>query len=657
MVTTSKFVQLNDHILLEYIYNSKIINTADSSFLRIINVYNSSLNYLSYNPSNFIKPKQLTNNILDNTVQPIDDNRWAHFDTDRPIKFFEQNNKMLRFEGVWEDLQSNIDVLYDTIKIHIVSGWNFTDTAGFVIRAAYVDKTLNNVIYVANHAYLKEDTNINFNPRPIFLGNRTYDKYIEFSIPSLNNLSNINTELGNIFLTTNQNILTQTFDYQNAKLNILFYDVGNYVLENGQTILKTTMPIDNDTVGLIRIDIDPFDPMSQLYAVVQESVTGDYFELFPSYEGSFIEDFIYSQMAKFNYSYTLIHDIEVYEQISNFGDYTEIMSQKFTYFQDSGFDKPFKFRPIIENNNAITFTIDYTIRLYNKTNESQVIRKASLTYPNANKYGRSMTHIGIDSSYQPMRIVNKIVNNDNVSEFSNLYSKKNYINNVLTSQGSSILQYAVINTKNICVNNYTLFVDNITTTTNILFDGTKQYVDNIKFKQIVDSDIIYGQGDAIIYLTEFDNFIKFKIYKVDGISNIAIPYSDIVNSPNTIFYLIFFDSTGKKIRITQYSDKANIADLQSGEILFKIPALNAVDIIKSIDKRFYITFENRIPQQVTGSSSLNVKSDFEVVLYQGKADVASNYKIDNNNDFNTKQNSLIVLAQQLQTAIDLQRNL
>lgn len=653
MLTTSKFIQLTPYALLEYEYNSKVINTRDSSFLRIINVFNNSLNYISYNPADFVKPKQLTGNVLDYTIQPIDDNRWVHFDLDRPIRFFEQQNQMLRFEGIWDDLDSNLNVIYDTIRVHLISGYNFSDKAGFIIRAAYVDKTLNNVIYVANYAYLKEDTNIKLNKHPIFLGNRTYDRYIELLIPSLNDLTNNNKQLGSIFLTTNNNILTQTFDYNSSKINILFYDVGNYVLENGQTILKTVLPIDNDTLGLIRIDVEPFDPMAQIYAVIQECATGDYFELYPSYQGEFIEDFLYDRSTKYNEQFMIIHDIELYEQISNFGDYTEILSQKFTYFQESGFDKPFKFRPVIENSNAITFTIDYTIRIFNKTNESQIIRKASLTYPNAKKYGRYLSKINIDTSYQPMRIVNKIVNNENINDSISLYNYNRY-NALSNSVGQQLTAYLTIDPKHICVNNYTLFVDSITTN-KILFDGKKQYVNNITFKELANSDLIYGQGDAVIYLTEFDNFIKFRIYKHDGSSSVPEVYSSIV-TPNTVFYLVCFDSSNRKIRISQYSDKSNInANLLAGEILFKIPASDAIKILKSTNNKFYITFENKIPQQIIGSSTLNTKSDFEVVLYTGKVDRASNFHLDNNNEFNLKKNALITLADQLQKTIDIQK--
>lgn len=649
MVTSSKYIQLTNYALLEYVYNSKVINTRDSSFLRIINVLNNSLNYVSYNPENFVKPKQLTNNTLDNSTQPIDDNRWIHFDIDRPIRFFEQQNKILRFEGVWDDLDSDIDVTYDTVKVHILSGWNSEDSEGFIIRCAYVDKTLNNVVYVANHVYLKNDENIKLNPKPLYLGNRLYDRYIEISIPSLNDLSHANNDLGAIFLTTNENILTQTFDYNNAKLNILFYDIGNYVTENGQVILKTVLPLDNSSNGLIRIDVEPYDNLSQLSATLQESLSGDYFELFPSFQGEFIEDFIYDRVSRYGDSYMVIHDIEVYEQISNFGDYAEIFTQKFTYFQEEGFDKPFKFRPVIENNNAISFTIDYTIRLYNKKTETQVVRKSSLTYPNAKKYGRKMVHLNIDSSFQPMRVVNKIINNDSSVESASFYNYKKYVDSVLSSQGQNVVNYIPFDNKSICINNSTLFVDSINS--NIFSDG-KTFTNNVTFKEIANSNLIFGQGDAVIYLTEFDNFIKFRIFKHDGTDIVPQLQTSLVGSTTTVFYLVFFNSNGSKIRIEQYSDKSSVnTNLNAGEILFKIKASDSVDILKSADKRFYITFENKIPSQVQGTTVANIKSDFEVVLYNGKVDSMANYKIDSNNEFDLKQKALITLAEQLQKIV------
>jgi hypothetical protein len=181
--TTSQFISTGvDNFLLELEYNSKIISTRDVSFLRLKNLFAGSINYLSYNPEDYNKAQLLTGNILDVTAQPISDTEFVHFDTDRPIRYFEQRNDII-FESLWHDISEEIFVTYNTLRIHVLSGYTFSDIAGLISRIAYVDNNFNQV-FVANIAYLKEDT-INFNSKPLRLVDKIYDRYIEFRFPSI----------------------------------------------------------------------------------------------------------------------------------------------------------------------------------------------------------------------------------------------------------------------------------------------------------------------------------------------------------------------------------------------------------------------------------------------------------------------------------------
>jgi hypothetical protein len=66
MRTSSTYIPIDkDYDLLEFEYTSKVISTKDSSFLRIKNTLSGSINYLSYNPLNYTKVKNLTGNVID----------------------------------------------------------------------------------------------------------------------------------------------------------------------------------------------------------------------------------------------------------------------------------------------------------------------------------------------------------------------------------------------------------------------------------------------------------------------------------------------------------------------------------------------------------------------------------------------------------------
>jgi hypothetical protein len=70
------------------------------------------------------------------------------------------------------------------------------------------------------------------------------------------------------------------------------------------------------------------------------------------------------------------------------------------------------FRPIIKNaNTAISFTINYVLRLYNTVDATQIIKQASLTSFETQKYGRQMVQINLGVVPTVANVYNQI-NND-----------------------------------------------------------------------------------------------------------------------------------------------------------------------------------------------------------------------------------------------------
>ena len=80
--------------------------------------------------------------------------------------------------------------------------------------------------------------------------------------------------------------------------------------------------------------------------------------------------------------------------------------------QDTDFDEPVLFRPIIKNaNSAISFSINYVLRLYNKADATQIIKNARLTSFETQKYGRQMVQINLGVVPTVANVYNQI-NND-----------------------------------------------------------------------------------------------------------------------------------------------------------------------------------------------------------------------------------------------------
>lgn len=656
MRTTSKYIQLTDYALLEYEYNSDVISTDNLDFIKIKNGYTGSISYLNYNQNNFNAAKDLTGNAIDYTVQQVSESEWIHFDLDRPLRYFEAQYPGIKFENIWAANKQNIKVVYDKVKIHIISGYNFENTAGFLLRGAYVDRSTESQIFVMNHAFLKEDSHIKYNPRPMMLGDRTYDKYIEVKIPSLKNITDVNKQIGDIFSPTDDKFLTTFPEYSKSNIGIVFYEVRDYnVNSKGQTIIKTALPVVNDSSGVVRVELSQYDNLSDISAIIQESRAGDYFELFPTYNGEFIEDFIYDR-AQRNENYTVIHDIEVYEQVSTFGDYDEIKTQNITYFQESGFDKVYKFRPVIENPNAVAFTIDYTVRLFNKKDSSQIIRRASLTYPNANKYGRWLEKLDIQDGFQPLKIVNKVINKDNIlgskdiiyqglSDNSKEMAKDSLENNI---------KYLPIFSNDIFISSKTLFTNTSETNNDISIEINKNNeVTQVKkgvftLEDLTKNNIVYGQGDLVIYLSKFDNFIKFKVFKKSDDGKLE-SYDDLRTTDNTNFYIVFEAENDEKVRILESSSFSNIdINREEGELLFRIDSDKMDRILKTNSNNFYITVENNISSKVYGTEAWNTKRDYEVVVYSGKFDNITNYKDSENIDYNKRIQVLTSLYNEIE---------
>tara|TARA_R110000764_G_scaffold235199_1_gene329592 strand:- start:171 stop:920 length:750 start_codon:yes stop_codon:yes gene_type:complete len=149
------------------------------------------------------------------------------------------------------------------------------------------------------------------------------------------------------------------------------------------------------------------DIYDNLYAQVIQSTAGDYFELSGEVTGSTFANFI-AQLNAQGGQYVVFHEISVTEQIGTV--FTQTSFQVISQTQD--FDEPILFRPIIKNaNSAVSFSINYVLRLYNKFDATQIIKNAKLTSFQTQKYGRQMIQLNLGVVPTVANVYNQI-NND-----------------------------------------------------------------------------------------------------------------------------------------------------------------------------------------------------------------------------------------------------
>jgi hypothetical protein len=146
------------------------------------------------------------------------------------------------------------------------------------------------------------------------------------------------------------------------------------------------------------------DIYDNLFAQVVESEAGDYFELSGQVTGSTFANFI-AQLNSTGGNYVVFHEIVVSEQIGT--GFVQTSNQVFT--QTTNFDEPIFFRPIILNSSiAVSFAINYILRLYNRDDNTQIIKNARLVSFDPKKYGRRILQINLGVVPRVANVYNKI---------------------------------------------------------------------------------------------------------------------------------------------------------------------------------------------------------------------------------------------------------
>jgi hypothetical protein len=83
---------------------------------------------------------------------------------------------------------SNIGVYYDSVKFHIISGYNFDNLDGVILQAKYQERTGKKATLMQILLQKSDVTLPVLNPNPIYLGGALYDKYVEVKIPAYANM-------------------------------------------------------------------------------------------------------------------------------------------------------------------------------------------------------------------------------------------------------------------------------------------------------------------------------------------------------------------------------------------------------------------------------------------------------------------------------------
>ena len=445
-------------------------------------------------------------------------------------------------------------VWYDTIRLHLRTGYSFSGRGyeGFNFKVK-AKRQSGEYGYFTSLVYLNSSSYEVQNPQPFTLADSSFSKYIEIKVPSLVHMNDPakNEEFATTFFGTGQdNLITSS----------------NYEIELG--LIETVKTVDGyDYIEIVdqkTLTLSQEDEFVDIAINLRESTSGDFFEFFGTKDGSTsgFENYINGMIQESGDDISVFYDVEVSEQLGL--NYLSTYSTSFV--QVANFDNPLIYRPVILNSGVSSnFLLTVAMRIYNETDNTQIVKYASLVYNKPKKYGKRMSKINLNGNHGPTLIYNKLSNTEVNRELNQ------FINSSKSIVGETKYVSVALDTYGILAGSTNLTLEQ----TEIATTG------EIEYKQ---------KGLTEITLSKVsDNFIKFSIAKPKGDSLEAI---SLVNAEDIILII----KSGLTEQQVYHDPTFPDIDLGNGEVLFKVTKAIAARFDQTDTNlnaaKFYINLKN-----------------------------------------------------------------
>ena len=393
---SSRFIQLTEQILIEYVYTSQsaptTFNTANYPIELMRNTLTKGTYFFNTDTVNATMGNDRNGSAVSNNKTKT---QYVSLNTSIGVNYNDTVSFLTDDVNLLQTFSPALNVEYDKVKVHFISGFSFEDFDGIVFEVL-APRRDGSMMNLSSINFLKTDTPT-LTAEPLLIADKLYATYIEWRVPSL-------YFMNNSFTSSDPNGLAYKITETQGFLGtppITLKATGIYqtVVENGYSFYDMQ---EIDSVSIL--NRDQYD---NVFAQVIQSTNGDYFELSGQVAGSSMENLI-NQLNSQGGNYVIFHEVSVSEQIGTVFSQTSFQ----VFSQKSNFDDPILFRPIIKNaNNAVSFKIGYVLRLYNLADATQIIKQASLTSFETQKYGRQMIQINLGVVPTVANVYNQI-NND-----------------------------------------------------------------------------------------------------------------------------------------------------------------------------------------------------------------------------------------------------
>ena len=461
-------------------------------------------------------------------------------------------------------------VWYDTIRLHLRTGYSFSGRGydGFIFQTK-VKRNSGVYSYFNSTVYLNSSSFEIQNPQPFVLGDASYSKYIEIKVPSL---------VHSFDSILNKDFTESFFGIEGTQDSIS--SSSNYEIDFG--LISRVVTVDGydyiDIAEKNSLVLSREDEFIDIIANIEEATDGDYFKIYGTKDGSQagFENYINNRLQTSGDDILVFHDIEVSEQLG----LSYIRTYLTTFVQTDQFDQALLFRPVILNAGiSSNFLIRHNMRIYNETDNTQIIKSASLIYNRPKKYGKSMTKLNINGNLNPTIVYNTLPNTSVNRELNQ------FVNSIRPSVGET--KYVPVP-----VNMYGV----LTAATNINVSDA-----NANSTQQLD---YVANGDLVVTLSKVsDNNVKFSIAQKEGDD---LKFVNLVGAENMV---LIIKSGNIEQRISHNPGFPDV-DMSNGEVFFKITKDVAVrfdesDTNTNVDK-FYINIVNGDSETLVCYGKINI---------------------------------------------------
>ena len=617
----SRFVNLTSYCVVEYMFDELgSLDLYTDSFILLENEHTEGHQIFNVDGS-----YSSTKNIKDLTVVPIGNNQLAYLDSEKIPNYLSYDSK------ITQTSVTGYSIAMDQVRFHFVSGFDFDDFKALALSVKNTERDGKTNLFA--NILLAPETSaelITYNPKPLFLGNAMYDRYIDIMVPSIKNINDeYDTSLapGSTFVAAiTPTAASQSAFITNSQISIGLSECGRR--DTLYTNINQTFDV-FEVTEYVEAQLSQTNEFDTVGAYVNESTAGDFIEFYLTFNSGFPADLLAILNSR-NPSddWIIIHQISVFEQVGT----AFFNTSRFVFFQEDRFDEPNVFRPVLKNaNEAVSMAVDYLARLTNRRNGDQIIREASFSLVSPKKYGTKLITLPLLDKPQSQKIYNKLIKKS--FESTKLFIEPT-LNETIVNTTTQVTTVTKIEYVPIFFNNNSISVSNSS--------GLLKQTDSTE-------EIIFGPGKLRFILSPFDNVIKLKVFTTNTSSSktTQIPLDLNVNSAK---YRLVFETASSKVGIDNSNDP-NIENLSTGVMAFIVSKKDSETIFQSSTRTVYLVAVSQ-----DGKETLIYSGEWRKPTEQSEVDAAISAAKEEANTAASVQTTLTEIQASVNAAADTAAN-